>query len=754
MQLGLPLKAGIRRFQTLTAPNLGRLTSLTLLLTGACIGMLGYAAVEDQQRLTREAALDLSVRTLTTADRLSPATPVAFGPSTPLPQAVRNLLTAGAGDDGGTYLLDLPKGSYVAPAPAPNASFDYEILRAVPATGEARRLKDTRGRTWIAAARPLRGDQRIVSLSPYKKNVFRALMPYLVASVSILTLAGLFLAMAARARRLQAQTEGNRQQLLDRLLGPERAGCGTWLADAKGVIFPAATLAALGYPRSDEPADYAELREITHPDDLSALLGLFLGNGTRTEGVVRFMKADGDWQMVWITSFPPTDCREGIMIPVSNEGMESRRTDELVMRLRETLEALPQCFLLWDSVGRLVAWNDTFVQMFEAHPDDISEGMTVRELARVIGIEPHFLYDYFAPPSDGMVEPETEMVFPGDRILKLIRQRTIGEGWVSIGHDITDMRVEEERRARNERELQMTVDILERSRKDLRQAMRSYENEKLRAENANRAKSEFLANMSHELRTPLNAIIGFSELMREELYGPLGHEKYDEYIRDINSSGSHLLTLIDDILDLSKIEAGKLELKLGQTDLERSLKEGLRFIEPQLRESGLNLTAMIDHVPSVWADARAIKQVFINLLSNAEKFTPRGGSISVTTLVDLTSVTILVADTGIGMTEEQLHRLGAPFEMIEDHFARTKRGTGLGIALSKSLMEAQNGILAIASEIRRGTVAAITLPRRAGVDVMLPSMLRDRARILTKSDKPSRLTAPQEGDLPLQISAE
>ena len=242
--------------------------------------------------------------------------------------------------------------------------------------------------------------------------------------------------------------------------------------------------------------------------------------------------------------------------------------------------------------------------------------------------------------------------------------------------------------------------------------------------------------------------------MKEELFGPLGHEKYGEYIADIHSSGSHLLTLIDDVLDLSKIEAGKLELKIGKTDLERVLKEGLRFISAQLRESDLNLTALTDNVPTVWADSRAVKQVFINLLSNAQKFTPRGGSITVTTLVDLTSVTVIVADTGIGMNPEQLQRLGAPFELVEDHFARTQRGTGLGLALSKSLIEEQNGILAIASEFRRGTVAAMTLPRRENVNVELPSMLRGRARILTRQAAPRRLTAPAKGlaSLPFQSS--
>ncbi|MEM9234857.1 MAG: PAS domain-containing protein, partial [Pseudomonadota bacterium] len=381
----------MERLRTLTAPNLGRLTALTLLLTGACIGILGIAALEDQRRLSREAALELSARTMTTADRLSLITPLAFGPSTPLPDSARRMLITGAGEKGGTYLLDLPKRVYVAPAPAQGAQFSFDMLATIESSGMPQRVTDSQGRVWHASARPLRGEQRLVSLSPAHARTFRALAPYLAVMIAILTLSGVFLALAARARRLQAQTEGNRQQLLDRLLGPERAGCGTWLADSKGVILPAATLATLGYPRSDEPMDYAELQDMVHSDDLPSILGLFLGNGARTSDAVRMKRAEGGWQMIWITSFPPTDCREGIMLPITNEGMESRRADELVLRLRETLEALPQCFLLWDATGRLVAWNETFVRMFEADPIAVTEGMTVRDLAKVIGIATHDL---------------------------------------------------------------------------------------------------------------------------------------------------------------------------------------------------------------------------------------------------------------------------------------------------------------------------------------------------------------------------
>ena len=469
---------------------------------------------------------------------------------------------------------------------------------------------------------------------------------------------------------------------MQRVLGPERAGCGLWQADNTGVTMPGALRASLGFPRQSVRLSYQQLRDMTHPDDYPRALGLWLGNTEDLDGHLRLKTIEGAWTHVYLRILRDNDPREGVILPVTDRGLDDGRAESLIERLRETLEAIPEAFLLWDAHGRLVAWNDQFRSLFDIDNDIIREGMTVRDLAQMCGIDSAFLYDFFAPPGEKTADVET--LFPGDRFLRVVRRKTIGDGWVCIASDITDAHAEAEQRARHERELQMTVDILEKSRRDLREAMSRYELEKQRAEEANRAKSEFLANMSHELRTPLNAINGFSALMKEELYGPLGHPKYAEYISDILHSGQHLLALIDDVLDLSKIEAGKLELTPAQVDLERVLQEGLRFIETQMSQSGVNLRAVIDQVPNVWGDSRAIKQVFINLMSNAEKFTPEKGTVTVTTLVDLTSVTVLIADTGIGIADEQLDRLGAPFELVEDHFSSARRGTGLGLSLSKS----------------------------------------------------------------------
>ena len=291
------------------------------------------------------------------------------------------------------------------------------------------------------------------------------------------------------------------------------------------------------------------------------------------------------------------------------------------------------------------------------------------------------------------------------------------------------------RRARaqkkKERELQLTVEDLEGSRKELSEANRKYEYEKYRAEEASRSKSEFLANMSHELRTPLNAINGFSEVMQSELYGPLGDMKYKEYVADILASGRHLLELIDDVLDMSKIEAGRLTLEPKRVELERALNESVRLVAKRASDAGVKLTASIGHAPPVWADARAIKQVTLNLLSNAIKFTPRGGEITLTAEADLDGVTVIVADSGNGIERAQLKKLGAPFQLAENHFSRSRNGSGLGLALSKSLMELQGGILALASQPSKGTVACATFPRRQDAKVRLPQFVRKEAFVLT-----------------------
>ena len=245
------------------------------------------------------------------------------------------------------------------------------------------------------------------------------------------------------------------------------------------------------------------------------------------------------------------------------------------------------------------------------------------------------------------------------------------------------------------------------------------------AEAANRAKSRFLANMSHELRTPLNAVIGFSEVMRTQLFGPLGHPRYDEYVGHIHQSGEHLMDLINDVLDMSKIEAGKWDLNIEDVELGPLVEDCLETLEIPASERQVNLIFEPVGADAVLpVDRRALKQVLLNLLSNAVKFTPAGGTVTVSTNRSDGQWHICVADTGIGIPEHALPRLCAPFEQVTGQFESDQKGTGLGLALVKSLVELHGGEVQIRSEVGVGTTVTVLLPEDRGGQ-LLPAMRTD-----------------------------
>jgi PAS domain S-box-containing protein len=231
-----------------------------------------------------------------------------------------------------------------------------------------------------------------------------------------------------------------------------------------------------------------------------------------------------------------------------------------------------------------------------------------------------------------------------------------------------------------------------------------------RAEAANRAKSAFLANMSHELRTPLNAIIGFSELMREKMFGPLGDARYTEYTSLIHNSGRHLLDLITDMLDMAKIEAGKMVLTPENMELAETLDDCLRTLQAQAAAAGITLSSDVTGNPVLFADRRAVKQILLNLLSNALKFTTQGGEIIVSAWEVQAHGYIAVRDTGIGIAEEDLARLGNPFEQAKVNPMHAQSGTGLGLALVKALVEKHGGQCTIESQLGIGTTVIVDFP--------------------------------------------
>src|SRR5262249_8656570 len=273
----------------------------------------------------------------------------------------------------------------------------------------------------------------------------------------------------------------------------------------------------------------------------------------------------------------------------------------------------------------------------------------------------------------------------------------------------------EKRRIATINDLRHSQQALERQTDELADLAEKYAEEKTRAEEANQAKSKFLANMSHELRTPLNAIIGFSEIMESAMFGPLGAAKYTEYARDIRASGQYLLDVINDILDMSKIEAGSVHFNPETVELDKIVADSLRVVGGRASEKRLALNSQVATGIVLQADRRALKQIALNLLSNAVKFTPDGGAVSVHGRIRRGMVTIAISDDGIGIPNDALHKLGRPFEQVESQLTKRYQGSGLGLAIAKSLIEMHGGAMRIRSSLGSGTTVVVRLPLQSPV---------------------------------------
>jgi PAS domain S-box-containing protein len=232
------------------------------------------------------------------------------------------------------------------------------------------------------------------------------------------------------------------------------------------------------------------------------------------------------------------------------------------------------------------------------------------------------------------------------------------------------------------------------------------------AEIANRTKTEFLANMSHELRSPLNSVLGLAEIMKDELFGPLGSERYHGYADDIYQSAKHLLDVITDILDISKIEAGKLNLYEGEVNVAGIVETCMRLMFPRASEAKVSLERDIAaDLPKLYADSRKAKQILLNLLSNAVKFTPKGGKVTISVRLNAAGeLCLAVADTGIGIAPANIEKALTAFTQIDSSLSRKYEGTGLGLPITKALVELHGGRLAIESELGKGTTVTVTFP--------------------------------------------
>ncbi|MEO9969809.1 MAG: ATP-binding protein [Hyphomonadaceae bacterium] len=378
-----------------------------------------------------------------------------------------------------------------------------------------------------------------------------------------------------------------------------------------------------------------------------------------------------------------------------------RRTER---RLRNALEGYDGPFAIWDHRKRLLYWNGAYARTFNVQ-NALRAGMgydTVA-LARAPSVRQE-------TPSD--TESNTALVhLTNGRWVKLVERATPEGGLITVGVDVTETTQAANQLNRQKIKLKRLVAELEHSEGHAAELARKYSDEKDRAERAAQSKSAFLTNMSHELRTPLNAINGFSEILSNELYGPLGDERYKGYAGDILMSGKHLLDMINDILDMAKIEAGKMSIELIPIDPIDPVDAAVRMIRRRAEDQNITMTFEAeDDLPEIAADHRAIRQMSLNLLSNAIKFTPAGGRIAVTLRRRDNYLRYAFTDTGVGIPEKDIPRLAKPFEQVNDGSDRHHEGTGLGLALTKSFAEMHGGKLSIASQEGRGTTIAFYLP--------------------------------------------
>jgi two-component system cell cycle sensor histidine kinase PleC len=510
--------------------------------------------------------------------------------------------------------------------------------------------------------------------------------------------------------------------------GLNRGRCGLWDWDlARGLIFWSNSMFdILGREPQDARLTFGYVSALVHPDDVKLYdLAAQLADGQVTfiDRAFRMRHARGDW--VWLRArcelVQPTDDPGlhliGIAVDITEQKNLVAKTEAADMRLRDAIETISEAFVVWDADNRLVMCNSKF-QSLHNLPDDSVEQGTDYDTVVAAGSKPVVRTQITA---GGRPEPggrTFEAQLEDGRWLNISERRTKDGGFVSVGTDITALKRHEERLLDSEKRLKATIEDLRKSQATLEvqtvqlsELAEKYAEEKTRALEASQAKSEFLANMSHELRTPLNAIIGFSQIMQSGMFGPLGADKYAEYCRDIQESGQYLLDVINDILDMSKIEAGRVQLDLEETDLDGVLSDALRIISARVQEKKLTLNTEIMPNIRVKVDRRAVKQILLNLLSNAVKFTPEGGRITIRGRVSGDAVMVAIEDTGIGIPAEALKNLGRPFEQVESQFTKTHQGSGLGLAIAKSLIELHGGAMRIRSTLGVGTIVGVRMPR-------------------------------------------
>ncbi|WP_299812006.1 PAS domain-containing sensor histidine kinase [uncultured Roseibium sp.] len=534
-----------------------------------------------------------------------------------------------------------------------------------------------------------------------------------------------FFSQATRAEAADEMYAATRARI-DTALTHGRCGLFDWDLSRGRMFWSSSLYELLGREPKDDILSFADVADITHPDDID-LLGLaehLLESGeTLVDETFRMRHADGSW--IWLRARGEIQSETGraephligICIDITEQHRLAEQSRMADLRLRDAIETISEAFVLWNHKNELVICNSNYQSLHSLPSSVIKSGTPYKDVMAAasnaeVAPQPVTVTQRGGAP-DGSYEAQLE----DGRWLQISERRTKDGGFVSVGTDITALKKHEEKLLDSERRLKATVTDLQKSRQTLEVQARQlvdladkYQEEKTRAEAANKAKSEFLANISHELRTPLNAIIGFSDIMTQEMFGPIGTDRYNDYCKDIYSSGTYLLNVINDILDMSKIEAGRMTIETEAVNASAAAEDASRIVTGAATEKNITVNTDLPADISVQADKRALKQILLNLLANAVKFTPDDGTVTLRARPRGDKLRFEVSDTGIGICERDIERLAQPFVQVENQFTKTHQGSGLGLAIARSLVELHGGTLTIQSEVRKGTTVSFTLP--------------------------------------------
>jgi two-component system cell cycle sensor histidine kinase PleC len=535
------------------------------------------------------------------------------------------------------------------------------------------------------------------------------------------------IAYCRQASRARAAEQANAviRRRLDTAL--DRGRCGLWDWDiARGQIYWSDSMyELLGMENERRCLSYGEIRSLLHPDDgdLAAVAEMIAASRTNSiDHEFRIRNARGEW--VWLRARAGLveddgahDRRlVGTAVDVSEQKALAELNEMANLRLRDAIEAISEAFVLWDAQNRLIACNSKFLDLHGLTREAAAPGATY---ARIMANAKAPSIQTEIPSSDPhSANARTYEVRLADgRWLQINERRTKDGGYVSVGANVTALKRNEEKLMDSERRLTATVADLLKSRQALEiQAQQlatlaeQYHEQKAAAETAYFAKSEFLANMSHELRTPLNAIIGFSEVMQTQLFGALGSPKYVEYCSHIHQGGVYLLDVLSDILDMSRLEAGRVRLDEREVNVAAALREATETIRANAEAKKIRLSEQTGDALRCFGDHDAIVKILVILLSNGIKFNEAGGHVRVKARRIANGVDIFIEDDGCGIEARSIEKLGRPFEQPTAVMENGMKGSGLGLAIARSLIELHRGSMRIRSRVGVGTVVLIRLP--------------------------------------------